>query len=181
MPGEPPATAGSKSSSKAKRISIPRVQSSTDTELQSQSGSTPLQPTALHYVTFRSELEDSPIPPALRCRLYDLFQQIEKEFEMLYTENLGCKYFSLFICFIVYSLYHLTCILKLFLIVQEKIDILHDRLERECYGSGERSLPPGDLTDYPEVKNLSKQKCKIYFNINVTHEISIHVLYNIRS
>jgi len=93
MPGEPPPTAGSKSS-KAKRISIPRVQSSTDTELQSQqsqSGSTPLQP-ALHYVTFRSELEDSPIPPALRCRLYDLFQQIEKEFEMLYTENLGCKY-----------------------------------------------------------------------------------------
>lgn len=102
MPGEPPATAGSKSSSKAKRISIPRVQSSTDTELQSQqsqSGSTPLQPGALHYVTFRSELEDSPIPPALRCRLYDLFQQIEKEFEMLYTENLGCKYFHLFIYF----------------------------------------------------------------------------------
>jgi len=94
MPGEPPTAAGSKSS-KAKRISIPRVQSSTDTELQSQqsqSGSTPLQPTALHYVTFRSELEDSPIPSALRCRLYDLFQQIEKEFEMLYMENLGCKY-----------------------------------------------------------------------------------------
>lgn len=104
MPGEPPATAGSKSSSKAKRISIPRVQSSTDTELQSQqSGSTPLQPTALHYVTFRSELEDSPIPPALRCRLYDLFQQIEKEFEMLYTENIGCKYFRFFIYFTDYA------------------------------------------------------------------------------
>lgn len=93
MPGEPSTTTGNKSSGKAKRISIPRVQSSTDTELQSQqSGSTPLQPTALHYVSFRSELEDSPIPPTLRCRLYDLFQQIEKEFEMLYTENLGCKY-----------------------------------------------------------------------------------------
>ncbi|XP_011055551.1 PREDICTED: WD repeat-containing protein 37 [Acromyrmex echinatior] len=127
MPGEPPATAGSKSSSKAKRISIPRVQSSTDTELQSQQS----LPTALHYVTFRSELEDSPIPSAVRCRLYDLFQQIEKEFEMLYTENLG---------------------------LQEKIDILNEKLERECYGSGERSLPPGDLTDYPETKNLSKQK-----------------------
>lgn len=47
-----------------------------------------------------------------------------------------------------------------FIIVQEKIDILNDRLERECYGSGERSLPPGDLMDYPETKNLSKQKCK---------------------
>lgn len=167
MPGEPPATAGSKSSSKAKRISIPRVQSSTDTELQSQqsqSGSTPLQPTALHYVTFRSELEDNSIPPALRCRLYDLFQQIEKEFEMLYTENLGCKYFELFIYFIIRYAY-----LKLLIIVQEKIDILNDRLERECYGSGERSLPPGDLTDYPETKNLSKQKCKTYFDINVQY------------
>jgi len=51
--------------------------------------------------------------------------------------------------------------------VQEKIDILNDRLERECYGSGERSLPPGDFTDYPEAKNLSKQKCKTYFNIDV--------------
>lgn len=92
MPGEPTALAGIKSSGKAKRISIPRVQSSTDTELQSQSGSTPLQPTtALHYVSFRSELEGSPIPPAVRCRLYEHFQQIEKEFEMLYTENVGCK------------------------------------------------------------------------------------------
>jgi hypothetical protein len=102
MPGEPPVVTGNKSSGKAKRISIPRVQSSTDTELQSQqsqSGSTPLQPTALHYVSFRSELEDSPIPPTLRCRLYDLFQQIEKEFEMLYSENIGCKHS--FICFII--------------------------------------------------------------------------------
>lgn len=110
MPGEPSATTGSKSSSKVKRISIPRVQSSTDTELQSQqsqSGSTPLQPTALHYVTFRSELEDSPIPPVLRCRLYDLFQQIEKEFEMLSTENLGCKY--IFICLFRHSICILSC------------------------------------------------------------------------
>lgn len=94
MPGEPPVTTGNKSSGKVKRISIPRVQSSTDTELQSQqSGSTPLQPTALHYVTFRSDIEDSPIPPVLRSKLLDLFQQIEKEFEMLCTENTGCMFF----------------------------------------------------------------------------------------
>lgn len=94
MPGEPSVTSANKASGKAKRISIPRVQSSTDTELQSQqsqSGSTPLQPVALHYVSFRSDIEESPIPPTLRCRLFDLFQQIEKEFEMLCTENLGCK------------------------------------------------------------------------------------------
>ncbi|XP_024935713.1 WD repeat-containing protein 37 isoform X2 [Cephus cinctus] len=108
MPGEPPATSASKSSGKAKRISIPRVQSSTDTELQSQqsqSGSTPLQPNALYY--------------------------IEKEFAMLCAENMG---------------------------LQEKIDMLNERLERECYGSGERGLPPGEFTDYPDTKNLSKQK-----------------------
>ncbi|KAG7200105.1 hypothetical protein KM043_000550 [Ampulex compressa] len=133
MPGEPPVTAGNKTSGRAKRISIPRVQSSTDTELQSQqsqSGSTPLQPMALHYV-IRSDTEDSPVPPALRCRLFELFQQIEKEFEILCMENIG---------------------------LQEKIDALNDRLERECYGSGERSLPLGDTTDYPDVKNLTKQK-----------------------
>lgn len=88
MPAEPIAT-GSKSGGKVKRISIPRVQSSTDTELQSQSSSTPLQPMALHYVSFRSDLEDSSIPPGVRARLTDLFQQIEKEFEMLCAENLG--------------------------------------------------------------------------------------------
>lgn len=93
MPGEPPVTAGSKSSGKVKRISIPRVQSSTDTELQSQqSGSTPLQSSALHCVTFRSDLEDSSIPSTLRSKLLDLFQQIEKEFEMLCAENAGCKF-----------------------------------------------------------------------------------------
>lgn len=63
-----------------------------------------------------------------------------------------------------------NCCVKLvtfLIVVQEKIDILNDRLERECYGSGERSLPPGDLTDYPETKNLSKQKCKTYFNLYI--------------
>lgn len=91
MPGEPSVTSSNKSS-KVKRISIPRVQSSTDTELQfQQSGSTPLQSTALHNVTFRSDIEDSSIPSALRLKLLDLFQQIEKEFEMLCAENTGCK------------------------------------------------------------------------------------------
>ncbi|XP_046422270.1 WD repeat-containing protein 37 [Neodiprion virginianus] len=134
MPSDPSTASGGKSSGKTKRISIPRVQSSTDTELQSQqsqAGSTPLQPTALHYVSFRSDPDDGGVPQFLRSRLHEAFQQIEKEFEMLYTENVG---------------------------LQEKVDALNERLERECYGSGERSLPPGDLTDYPDTKNLSKQK-----------------------
>lgn len=97
MPGEPSITSGNKSSGKIKRISIPRVQSSTDTELQSQSGSTPLQPTALHYAAFRTDPDDSVLPSTLRCRLFELFQQIEKEFEVLYTENLGCMYTLIFL------------------------------------------------------------------------------------
>lgn len=52
-----------------------------------------------------------------------------------------------------------------FKLVQEKIDTLNERLERECYGSGERSLPLGDVADFPDTKSLSKQKCKsiIYY------------------
>lgn len=93
MPGEPSVTTGTKSSGKVKRISIPRVQSGTDTELQSQqSGSTPLQTTVFHTVSFRTEVEESQIPPAIRTRLLDLFQQIEKEFEMLCAENSSCKF-----------------------------------------------------------------------------------------
>ncbi|XP_058802086.1 WD repeat-containing protein 37 [Phymastichus coffea] len=135
MPGEPSITTSTKSSGKIKRISIPRVQSSTDTELQSQqSGSTPLQPIAFHTVSFRTEVEESQIPSALRTRLLDLFQQIEKEFEMLCAENSS---------------------------LQDKIEALNEKLERECYGSGERSLPTGDFQDYTDNKNLSKQKSMI--------------------
>lgn len=94
MPIEPTISASSKSSGKAKRISITKVQNNADSEVQSQlnqSGSTPLQPGALHYVNFRSDFEDSGIPPAAHSRLFDLFQQIQKEFEMVYMENIRCK------------------------------------------------------------------------------------------
>ena len=93
MPGEPSLSTTNKPSGRIKRISIPRVQSTTDTEFQSQqnqSGSTPIQ--TPHYVTFRQDIEDSLIPPLVRSKLLDLFQQIEKEFEMLCAENAGCEY-----------------------------------------------------------------------------------------
>ena len=32
------------------------------------------------------------LPPAFGSRLYDIFNQIEREFEALYYENLLCKY-----------------------------------------------------------------------------------------
>lgn len=36
---------------------------------------------------------ESSIPPVFRSRLHDLFSQIEKEFDLLYNENLNCKIF----------------------------------------------------------------------------------------
>jgi len=33
----------------------------------------------------------SSLPPSIRIRLYELFVQIEREFEILYTENLGLQ------------------------------------------------------------------------------------------
>ncbi|XP_014223046.1 WD repeat-containing protein 37 isoform X1 [Trichogramma pretiosum] len=131
MPGEPPASGGFKSSGKTKRISIPRAQSGTDTEQQSHQGSHP-QTTSHHYVSFRTDVEDTSIPPAVRARLTDLFQQIEKEFEIVCTENAS---------------------------LHEKIETLNERIERDCYGSGERSLPQVDFqVDFTDNKNLSKQK-----------------------
>lgn len=97
MPSDTSTTAGGKSGGKIKRISIPRVQSSTDTEIQSQqsqTGSTPLQPTAFHYVSFRCDPDDGTMPQILRSRLHEYFHQIEKEFEILYTENIGRESFS---------------------------------------------------------------------------------------
>lgn len=115
MPGEPPSNSGGKAGGKVKRISIPRVHSSTDAELQSQQSTTPLQATApssatQHYVTFRNDLEDSPIPPALRTRLLDIFQMIEKEFEMLCAENVGCELFCFSIHLILKQFYYIILI-----------------------------------------------------------------------
>lgn len=105
---------------KSKRINIPRVQSNAESEIhnfQSQS--------------FRSDMEtESMIPPIFRSRLHDLFQQIEKEFEVLYIENVS---------------------------LQEKIDTLNEKLERESYIGDKQSY---DLTDFDNssAKCLSKQK-----------------------
>nr|CAD7434181.1 unnamed protein product [Timema monikensis] len=64
---------------KSKRINIPRVHSNIENEIQN-----------FQSAGFRPDIEgDSILPSALRSRLQDLFGQIEKEFETLYTENLN--------------------------------------------------------------------------------------------
>ena len=35
--------------------------------------------------------QSSSLPPALKIRLYELFGQIEREFEVLYNENMGLQ------------------------------------------------------------------------------------------
>lgn len=39
------------------------------------------------YMGFKSDIENEPISPAYKIRLYALFKQIEKEFDLLYQEN----------------------------------------------------------------------------------------------
>ncbi|CAH0728335.1 unnamed protein product, partial [Brenthis ino] len=76
------------------------------------------------------KMEDSEtsIPPVFRSRLHELFSQIEKEFDLLYTENLN---------------------------LQEKIDILSEKLERESYGGERQNL------DYIEFETGKNSKVKL--------------------
>lgn len=61
---------------KSKRSSMNRPQSAIDGDI---------------YIGFRSDLENDGISPTYRSRLYNLFRQIEKEFDLLYEENINCK------------------------------------------------------------------------------------------
>lgn len=61
---------------KGKRGSMNRPQSAVDGDV---------------YTGFRSDLENDSLSPAYRSRLHILFRQIEKEFDLLYQENLNCK------------------------------------------------------------------------------------------
>nr|CAD7256369.1 unnamed protein product [Timema shepardi] len=105
---------------KSKRINIPRVHSNIENEIQN-----------FQSAGFRPDIEgDSILPSALRSRLQDLFGQIEKEFETLYTENLN---------------------------LQEKVDTLNERLERESYIGDKQSY---DLTDFDNASSKAFSKPK---------------------
>ncbi|RZF35203.1 hypothetical protein LSTR_LSTR014240 [Laodelphax striatellus] len=86
-----------------------------------------------HNHSFRSELDaESALPAAVRARLSDLFYQIEKEFESLYSENLS---------------------------LQEKIDALNERLDRENVATDKQGVDATDF-DAASSKGFSKHKCK---------------------
>lgn len=71
---------------------------------------------------------DSTMPPMLRARLRELFSQIEREFESLYTENAQ---------------------------LQEKVDSLNERLEREAVSYDK----PG--VDCPDFDHITKSASKL--------------------
>lgn len=97
-----------------------------------------------NYFKMEQDSETS-IPPVFRSRLHELFSQIEKEFDILYTENLN---------------------------LQEKVDLLSERLERESF-VGER--PTSDYVEFesnskqskPKLTQSSSQKVKASHKIRV--------------
>ncbi|XP_023940397.1 WD repeat-containing protein 37 [Bicyclus anynana] len=93
------------------------------------------------------KMEDSEtsIPPVFRSRLHELFSQIEKEFDLLYTENLN---------------------------LQEKIDILSEKLERESYVGDKQNI------DYIEFETTGKNsKVKLSQNnsqkVKTSHKLKV--------
>lgn len=79
----------------------------------------------------RADDGDASLPLAFRGRLYELFSQIEKEFEVLYSENLTLK---------------------------EKIDSLNEQLERETNLSSERPIDYVDSGEPTSGKTKGKRE-----------------------
>lgn len=63
---------------KGKRSSMPRPQSTIESEIGTG---------------FRSDAETDPMLPTYRVRLHYLFKQIEREFDLLHQENQNCRLF----------------------------------------------------------------------------------------
>lgn len=112
------------------------------------------------------KMEDSEtsIPPVFRSRLHELFSQIEKEFDLLYTENLNRKStfdtYSLFIFSILRVYVLIFTNANLIVLVQEKIDILSEKLEKESCVGDRQNL---DYIEFETSGKNSKVKCKYLF------------------
>lgn len=108
----------SNKSSKAKRIkNFGRVLSNADTEF--------------HLPYNRIDDGEIILPIAYRCRLYELFNQIEKEFEALYTENITLK---------------------------DKIEALNEQLEREPCNIVAEKPEFVDITEHSGGKTKAKRE-----------------------
>lgn len=122
------------SQSKNKHANVARMRSHTESEIQ-----------AFPYCKSEGEA-DSILNPALRGRLYELFGQIEREFENLYSENLA---------------------------LHERVETLNEKLEKELYLSSLDNRA-ADLVDSETGahKAVSKQKSSQATNlIKTTHKL----------
>ncbi|KAL0270128.1 UNVERIFIED_CONTAM: hypothetical protein PYX00_007631 [Menopon gallinae] len=114
---------------KSKKANLPRVHSAIETD---------------HHSGFRSYFEgDSLMPTLLKTRLHDLFQQIEKEFETLYAENIS---------------------------LQEKVETLNERLEKEVYMT-DRQNEFLDLESSPSKTNYTKTKVAGTQKVKTAHKL----------
>ncbi len=96
--------------------------------------------------TLTSDMDgESALPQAFKCRLRELFVQIEKEFEALYVENLS---------------------------LQEKIERLHDKIEREDFITDKL---PSENTDIESttnsLKSFGKQKLASQQKLKTAHKL----------
>lgn len=117
---------------KSKRIHIPRVRSNTESDIQPPP-----------YGRLEGETE-STLPPPLRTRLYDLFGLIEKEFELVYSENAA---------------------------LHEKIELLNERLERESYISADTSNRTSEIMEIDGGRPAGKKSSQTAQIIKTTHKL----------
>lgn len=87
---------------------------------------------------------DGLLPPGVRGRLNDLFREIEKEFEILYADNLA---------------------------LQDRVDGLTERLEA-CSGGDKPVSENPDTTDHLEVNKPKRSASQISQKIKSTYKVS---------
>ena len=110
----------------------------------------------------RSDIDqDALLPPHLRSRLYDLFGQIEREFEALYADNLAREYCAK-------PLINTRLHARLST-VQDKLEVLTERLD-QATGSADKVSVQDSVDDVFGAKQLQAVKrCKYYAIHNSYH------------
>ncbi|XP_078661551.1 WD repeat-containing protein 37-like isoform X6 [Branchiostoma floridae x Branchiostoma belcheri] len=123
---------------RGKSLSLRRTHSSTEADRENP-----------RHGSFTVEVQESVLPPHLRARLWDLFQQIEREVEVVYAENLA---------------------------LQEKVEVLTERLEAGTSDKpmGEESLDGTAKANIAKNKSSSQlsQKLKTTYKASTSKIVS---------
>ncbi|CAH1241171.1 WDR37 [Branchiostoma lanceolatum] len=123
---------------RGKSLSLRRTHSSTEADRENP-----------RHGSFTVEVQESVLPPHLRARLWDLFQQIEREVEVVYAENLA---------------------------LQDKVEVLTERLEAGASDKpiGEESLDGTAKANIAKNKSSSQlsQKLKTTYKASTSKIVS---------